>query len=292
MTNFLDNGSIIPHGLLSVSPEDFTRGLAKTYANTALRFGVIKQIYSINDSGNISKLTTEYDVDVIEQDMNRGVAPITYKNCLAVDALGSIADFFEKNFRVQTQSTNFQLPLTAGQNGATVLVLCIDATMGKGVILGGLNHPNRQTNLTSAAPQLYGEYNGVNVSIKPDGSGTLVIQGATDNDGNVISSEGSVTLQGLPNGTINITCTSDANITVGGNTNITTTGTANIIAQGTTTVDGSTIKLGVDAVQSVIRGNDFAEIFDNHVHYGNLGYETSPPLTTAEPSLSQHTFTE
>src|ERR1035437_1026345 len=135
MSNFLSNGTVMPHGLLSCDASDFLRGHNKTYNSTALRFGVIRQIYTKNDPKNVSKLSTEYDVEVIEQDMNRGVAPVTYKNCLSVDALGSIADFFEKNLRVQTKSDNYQLPLTKGQNGATVLVLCLDATMGKGVVL-------------------------------------------------------------------------------------------------------------------------------------------------------------
>jgi len=312
MTKFLDSGAVIPHGLLSSDPSDFSRGTEKTYSTTALRFGVIKQIYSINDPGNRSRLSTEYDVDVIEQDKNRGIAPVTYKNCLSVDGLGSISDYFEKNFRVQTQSQNFQLPLTKGQNGATVLVLCLDATMGKGIILGGLNHPDRTTNLTSDEPQLYGEYNGVAVQISPDGSTSLTFKGATDNDGvptNLsqgntvfqIEADGSfqfnhstITIQANRSGVLNITTASDTNITVGGNTNITTTGTANIIAQGTTTVDGSTIKLGVDAVQSVIRGNDFAAIFDTHTHSGVLsGPDNSgPPIETMDSSLSTHTFVE
>lgn len=318
MTKFLDNGTVMPHGLLSCDASDFARGFNKTYSNTALRFGVIKQIYSVNDPKNVSNLSTEYDVDVIEQDMNRGIAPITYKNCLAVDGLGSIGDFFEKNFRVQTQSDNLLLPLTKGQNGATVLVLCLDATTGKGVILGGLNHPDRPTNLTTAAPQLYGEYNGVAVAVNPDGSTSLTFKGATDNEGiptdptqgNTvfqIKTDGSfefnhstINIQADRSGNLTISATANANVTigenanvtVGGNTSILTTGTANIIAQGVTTVDGSIIKLGVDAIESVIKGDTFAEIFDSHTHIGNLGAETSPPLQIAEPSLSLHVFTE
>jgi len=319
MNNFLDNGTVMPHGLLSCDPSDFNRGLNKTYSNTALRFGIVTQIYSVNDPGNISKLSTEYDVDVIEQDMNRGMAPITYKNCLSVDGLGSIADYFEKNFRVQTQTENQALPLTKGQNGATVLVLCIDSTMGKGVILGGLNHPDRPTNLTSTAPMLFGEYNGVAVNILADGSTSLTWNSATDNNGDVIDSSNGTTILAIgTDGTFSVTnntatvkidntakeinmATSgnwtvniqgNTNITTQGDTNINTQGTANIIAQGTTTVDGSTIKLGVDAVQSVIRGNDFALIFDNHVHYGNLGLPTSPPLEPMDSSLSTLVFTK
>lgn len=276
MTNFLENGTVMPHGLLACNPADFLRGFNKSYNNTTLRFGVIKKIYPVGDPNNISKLTTEYDVDVIEQDMNRGIAPITYKNCLTVDALGSIPDYFEKNVRAQTQSDNLQLPITAGQNGATVLVLCLDATTGKGVVLGGLNHPDRPTKLTSAEPQLYGEYNGINVSINPDGSGTLLVQGATDNNGNVVNPQGSITIQAQANGQLNITCT----------------GPANIIAQGVTTVDGSHINLGQSALEAVIKGNTFAQIYNNHYHIGDLGFPTSIPNEPMNPALSTHVSTE
>lgn len=162
---------------------DFLRGFNKSYNNTALRFGVIKKIYPANDPRNISRLSTEYDVEVIEQDTNKGIAPITYKHCLSVDSLGGIADFFEKNFRAQTQSKNFQLPITKGQNGATVLVLCLDATTGKGIILGGLNHPDRKTTLKDDHPHLEGEYNGVNIKVEYNGAPTLTFNGATNSDG-------------------------------------------------------------------------------------------------------------
>lgn len=248
MTNFLDNGTVMPHGLLSCNPADFLRGLNKSYNNTALRFGVIRKIYSINDPGNVSGLSTEYDVEVIEQDMNRGIAPITYKNCLSVDALGSIGDFFEKNLRVQTESDNFQLPITKGQNGATVLVLCLDATTGKGVVIGGINHPNRDTTLIDNQPRLAGAYNGVAVAVNPDGSTSLTFNGATDNygvptdpsqgpttfqiqtDGSFQFNHSSITILAAKSGELTITTSGDANITVGGDCNVNSTGKTSITA--------------------------------------------------------------
>ena len=58
----------------------------------------------------------------------------------------------------------------------------------KAVIIGGLTHPDRQTNLISTEPQLYGEYNGIATVINPDGSASLTFNGATDNNGEVIDS--------------------------------------------------------------------------------------------------------
>ena len=259
--NFLDNGTVMPHGLLSCDPSDFMRGANKSYSNSALRFGVITQVYAISDPKNLSKLTTEYDVVVIEQDRNKSVAPVTYKNCLTVDAFGSIADFFEKNYRAQTESDNLQLPITKGQNGATVLVLCMDATTGKGVILGGLNHPDRTTTLVDAEPRLAGEYNGVAIAVNPDGSTSLTFKGATDSygvptnpsqgntvfqiktDGSFEFNHSTVDISANKSGVLSITTKSDANITAGGNTNITTSGDTNLTTTGKTVVMSKEIDL-------------------------------------------------
>jgi phage gp45-like len=311
MTNFLENGTVMPHGLLSCSPSDFSRGFHKSYSNTALRFGVIKNIYAVNDPNNISKLTTEYDVDVLEQDADRGIAPVTYKNCLTVDSLGSIADYFEKNFRVQTETDNQALPLTKGQNGATVLVLCLDATTGKGVIVGGINHPDRPTNLTTTEPQLYGEYNGVAVVVNPDGSTSLTFKGQTDSYGvPTDASQGNTVVEIERDGTFQVansevtirmdktskelTLSSTGNWTVNiqGNTNITTQGDANIIAQGNTVVDGASIKLGANASHPLIFGDLFMALFNSHVHPTGVG-PSGPPTTPMPASdLSTKVTTE
>jgi hypothetical protein len=194
--NFLSNGTVLPFGLLSCDSSAFMRGFNKTYRNTTLRMGVVMNSYSINDPHNVSGLTTEYDVIVTEQDENGAAATATYKNCLSVDALGSIADFFEKNFRAQTKdSVTGGIANTKGQNGAIVLIHCLDAMSEKGIVVGGINHPDRTTNLTSSAPYLEGEYNGINIKIENDGSTTLTFKGATDNSGTPIdSSQGNTEL--------------------------------------------------------------------------------------------------
>jgi hypothetical protein len=247
MNNFLENGTVLPYGLLSHDPADFAKGFQKSFNNTALRLGVIVESYDVSDVKNVTKLSTEYDVVVFEQDANRGVALITYKNCLSTDALGSIADFFEKNFRVQTRkSTAGGEENTKGQDGAVVLVLCLDGTTGKGVILGGLRHPDRTSTLPNSDPHLEGEYNGVHVKVDTDGSTSLVFKGATDNDGKAIdSSQGNttvkietdgsfqidhktITFRLAKNGDVTLTATQNENVTIGGNVNLKVTGDVNV----------------------------------------------------------------
>ncbi len=310
MTNFLENGTIIPHGLLSVcDPSDFLRGFNKSYNSTALRFGVIRKIYPVSDPGNISKLSTEYDVEVIEQDMNRGVAPVTYKNCLSVDSLGGIGDFFEKNFRAQTQSANLQLPLTKGQDGATVLVLCLDATTGKGVVLGGLNHPDRSTTLISTDPHLEGEYNGVNIKVNSDGSTALTFKGATDSHGvPTDSSQGptavtiekdgsfqvmhkSVTFRLDKQGTVTVTATKDVVVNCD-NATITASGDATITATGKATIEGEHVNLGKNASDAVIKGDTFKKYLDALSVATALGPSGPPILPMPPTSLSTKVKTE
>lgn len=311
MSNILNNGAILPFGLLSSSAHAQMAGFNKSYKNTPLRLGVVVDAYDINDSRNRTHISTEYDVVTLEQNEDKGATTITYRNCLCKDGIGGIADFFELNLRPKTQqSYKGEAIQLNGQNGTIVLIECLDGASDKAMIVGGFPNLNRETTLIDTQPRLTGEYNGVQIAVNPDGSTSLTFKGATDNNGKQVdSSQGNtvfqiktdgsfefnhstITIQADRSGVLTINAKSDANITVGGNTNITTTGTANIIAQGTTTVDGSTIKLGVDAVESVIKGDTFNEIFSAHTHIGNLGIETSPPLQSIIPSLSTHVYTE
>jgi len=186
MNNFLDNGTVLPSHLLGVSPHTMTEGFKKSFQNTGLRVGVIVQTYDITDTNNVSKLVPEYDVLVFEQNENSGSTPITYKNCPSSQGLGSIADFLEYKLRkLEKKTTPGVTPQLAGQNGAVVLVLCLNGMSDTGVIVGALYHPDRPTTLTGDKLHLEGEYNGVNIKVNDDGSCSLTFMGATDNDGKV-----------------------------------------------------------------------------------------------------------
>src|SRR5271168_3853475 len=167
MDNYLESGGVLPSGLLSGNDMmERMAGFNKTYKNYPLRVGIVSQIYAYNDPNNFSKLSTEYDVQVFEQFEDRGSTILKYKNCIGADGLGSIADFFEKNFRPMTINNNPTGTLdTTYQNGSVVLLLCLDGVSEKAVVVGGLNHPDRPTMLTTTEPQLYGEYNGVAIAV-------------------------------------------------------------------------------------------------------------------------------
>ena len=62
---------------------------------------------------------------------------------------------------------------------------------------------------------------------------------------------------------------------------------------GVVAVNATRIELGAEAVEAVIKGNIFQELFNTHVHVGNGGYNTSPPVTPLDGSeLSEVSFTE
>lgn len=195
--NFLNSGSVLPHGLLGNDEKAMLQGFAKSYKNFALRVGVIITSYPTKDENNKSKLTTEYDVLVVEQNEDKGATTIMYRNCMSAEGLGSIADFFEKALRPKKKKTRKGDSVDLkGQNGAIVLMLCLDGMSDKGIIIGALTHPDRKTTLKDEGPYLEGEYNGVNIKVEKDGSCTLVFKGATDNDGKIIdSTQGNTTVK-------------------------------------------------------------------------------------------------
>lgn len=187
----LNSGTVLPYGLMGIDSKSNTGGFDKTYKNFALRTGIVVKSYDIESDLNISKLVPEYDVIVIEQDGNRAVTPITYKNCISSSSFGSIADFFETRLRTQKKVKNKNTGGKdfAGQDGAIVLLLCLDGSSEKAIIIGSLPHPNRKSKLKGSEQVLAGEFNGLSISVADDGSANLTFKGATDNEGKPLDKE-------------------------------------------------------------------------------------------------------
>jgi hypothetical protein len=296
MDNYLNSGGVLPSGLLSGNDSIEKMGaFNKTYRNYPLRIGIVDKIYAFDDPNNFSKLTTEYDLLVFEQQADRGSTILTYKNCIASDGLGSIADYFEKNLRQKTVNNNPAGILnTTYQNGAIVILLCLDGVSEKAVIVGGINHPDRQTNLTSTEPQLYGEYNGVAVVVNPDGSTSLTFKGQTDSYGvPTDANQGPTTVAIAIDGSFSVAhSTATFSMAKSGDVTVTATGNINVTAQGTATVDGASIKLGANASHPLIFGDLFQELFNNHIHPTVLGPSGIPVTPMPASDLSTVVTTE
>lgn len=187
--NKLRNGAVLPSGLLGHDMNDIMGGFNKSYRNFPLRIGVVVRSYSVGDDNNRYGLTNEYDVVVMEQNEDKGATTILYRNCMSAEGFGAIADFFETTLRTRKKkTTRGDSTSLKGQNGAVVLMLCLDGMSDKGIIIKSLTHPDRKTTLKDEGPRLEGEYNGINVKVESDGSTSLTFKGATDNDGKVIDS--------------------------------------------------------------------------------------------------------
>lgn len=198
MSNIMNNGAVLPNGLLGENAGAMMAGFNKTYRNNALRIGVVVSAYPTTDDKNRSKLTTEYDVLVVEQHEDKGSTTLLYRNCMSSEGLGSIADFFEKTLRPKKKKTTKGDSVNLkGQDGAIVLLLCLDGMSDKGIIISALTHPDRKTTLKDADPRLEGEYNGLNIKVEKDGSATLTFRGATDSEGKVLDKNQGDTVIGI-----------------------------------------------------------------------------------------------
>lgn len=183
-----DNNGYVPHVSPTLLEEqgDNSQGIFDhTFNNVSLKSGAVLAVYEVDDDKNVTKLGPEYDVMVIEQRQDQGQAGTIYKNCLATDAFGSIADFLEFKRRVPTQAQKYKDNLDPDQmNGAFVLLLCLDGQSEKGIILGGLRNPKRKDILNKASEtHLEFEFNGVNIVIDKEGTFKLEYKSKTDNDG-------------------------------------------------------------------------------------------------------------
>lgn len=180
-----DYKPFVPQGLLNLQGSEEQGIFNHTFHNVTLKSGAILNVYETDDDNNITKLGPEYDVVAIEQRKNKGQASTIYKNCLATDSFGSIADFVEFKRRVPETPKEYKDNLDPDNtNGAFVLLLCLDGQSEKGIILGGLRHPNRPEVLTSESGNHFEfEFNGVNAKIQDDGSLRIEYKSKSNNDG-------------------------------------------------------------------------------------------------------------
>lgn len=173
---------VLPSSLLQVAEPSYYDSFTNVYANASLRIGIIKTIYDIENEANVSKSNIEYDVLVFQQDQNKGVVPIVYRGCVTMDAIGGIADFHEY---VKSTPTDAKTKSPKADDGSYVLLLCIDGTSSRGVIVGALPHHDRKSTLPNlkGTKHLEGEYNGLRYKINKDGEFTLTFKGKTDKKG-------------------------------------------------------------------------------------------------------------
>jgi hypothetical protein len=187
-----DNEDIINSSLYQKI--DSKKYFQNIYENTTLKLGVVVKVYEIDSKENINKKFPEYDVMTIEQNGKSNAGVTRYNKCICIDGFGGLADFFEYKLRPKSKviepskepkvafSTNF-----ANQTGSMVLLLCLDGSIDKAVIIKSLPHFGRKTNLTKEnGVHMEGEYNGINWKVNKDGEFTLTFKSATNDEGKIV----------------------------------------------------------------------------------------------------------
>jgi hypothetical protein len=281
----LPGGGILNSSLMSVSDSEKMSAFNTTYKNFGLKAGVVVEVYETDDERNISGLVPEYDVLVIEQSEDRETSVIRYKNCISADSFGSVADFFEFRYRKNEKKDSKDKGNPIKQNGALVMMLCLDGSAEKGVILGGMRHPSRKEHLTKdKGLHMHGEYNGLNFEVNKQGAFKVTFKGPKDNDGKYINEEaggtflkidekGSVEIEAdvedffkinKPNGDITVGASRDIgmksarnmSLNSGGDFNLSVDGSGSFGIEGKADVTiGSTFDLDISAAMSISVGS-------------------------------------
>lgn len=66
-------------------------------------------------------------------------------------------------------------------------------------------------------------------------------------------------------------------------------GNGMVMSSGSITINSDSIKLGSDsATEPLVLGNQWLQLFNSHVHVGNLGAPTSPPAAAGTPATPAH----
>lgn len=181
--------TVLPSSLLEIPNADYYSAHNHVFNNVKLRLGIIKRKIVPSDPSNQGG-GVEYDVIVFQQDDDKGMSHITYKNCVTMDSFGGVSDFFEF---IKNSPTKDTLDLSE-DDGSYVLLLCIDGKASRGIIIGALPHHNRKSvfknkDIKKDDKILDSEYNGVRFTINPNGELIISVKGSTDNKGKVKGKE-------------------------------------------------------------------------------------------------------
>ena len=176
---------VLPSSLLSTRDEKQVNFSNKVFNNNSLKMGVITELLDIENEQNKSGVSIEYHVMAIEQEAQFGINSTIYKNCVAIDSFGGIADFFQFTRRQPLDAKKVQEEGSLdNQEGTIVLLLCLDGSSEKAVIIGQMPNPSRKINLDKEKEHhAEGEFNGIRYSVDKEGAFTITFKGATDDDG-------------------------------------------------------------------------------------------------------------
>src|SRR5579871_6407173 len=97
----LGDGTRIPSTLTPSRPRPASHTVT---SNISLKEGVVVDIIYPDDARNLSKISIEYNVVVLEYNQKAGTNIVQYKNCTTIDMFGTINNYV--NYTLQPSSTN------------------------------------------------------------------------------------------------------------------------------------------------------------------------------------------
>jgi len=176
---------VLPSSLMMPRNENDPIYQNKVFGNNHLRMGVILEIIDIEDKANLTKLAPEYNVMCVGQELGMGMSTSIYRNCLAMDSFGGVADYFQfKKRSVKDSSKTKTKGSLQNETGSLVLLLCLDGNTDRAIIIGSMPNPAKNTTLNKEkGHHLEGEFNGINYSIDKNGALTVTFKSATKDDG-------------------------------------------------------------------------------------------------------------
>lgn len=158
-----------------------------------LRFGRVIRAYKPGETEPRNTNFTEYDVLVEEGSEDRAVTRFVLPRCLAMSAFGGVADFSRWTPRV---AENFADTKDFGL-GSRVLVLCINGSAYKGIIIGGVQNAGNSAATKVGAVEKDSkdlghhatlQFNGIRFEVNNDGELNITFKGATNPDNSLTES--------------------------------------------------------------------------------------------------------
>jgi len=161
---------VIPSSLFQTRKEDDFSLIHQMDNSLKLRMGVVIKVHEIEDETNLRKIMPEYDVLAINDHPTQGLNTLIYEKCWRVDGFGGIQDYFQAKLKPDAQPEdlyrNFNLEET---KGSIVLLLCLDGSAEKAIIIGALANPSQKLLNTELGHHMEGQFNGVNWQVNKDG---------------------------------------------------------------------------------------------------------------------------
>jgi hypothetical protein len=141
----------------------------------SIRVGMVREAVILADK------TVQYNVEVT---IGNRISPVC---CMIMNKFGGVFNYEE--YTPQAWGTNFRsspLPPAANSNfkvksGDVVLIAYLEGSSRQGVILGGLTHPARKTELDPKKLEYRSVFNGLSTHIRDDGSYKVEFKGKAIN---------------------------------------------------------------------------------------------------------------